>query len=100
MPKQTADLRTLLQRRKPGYSLEAPFYTDPAVFEQDIKLIFGQHWIYAGPEAALPEDGDYITIEVGTTSVLIVRDADMNINAFHNVCRHRGSRLCNEHKGA
>lgn len=94
------DLRTLLSRRKPGYSLEAPFYTDPAIFEQDMKLIFGQHWIYVGPEAEIPEAGDYITVEIGRASVLIVRDDGMNINAFHNVCRHRGSRLCNEHKGA
>ena len=52
---RTPDLRTLLERRKPGHSLEAPFYLDPAVFEQDLKLIFGRHWIYAGPEAAVPE---------------------------------------------
>ena len=100
MPKHSADLRTLLARRKPGHSLEAPFYTDPAVFEQDLALIFGRHWIYVGPEAALPEDGDFITVEIGTNSVLIVRDGDTRINAFHNVCRHRGSRLCNEQKGA
>jgi len=100
MSTPTTDIHTLLARRKPGYSLEAPFYTDPAIFEQDIKLIFGQHCIYVGPEAALPEAGDFITIEIGRTSVLVVRADDMKINAFHNVCRHRGSRLCNEHKGA
>jgi Rieske 2Fe-2S family protein len=96
----TPDLRTLLARRKPGYSLEAPFYTDPGIFEQDLQLIFGKHWIYAGPEASLPEPGDYITIELGRTSVLIVRGDDMQINAFHNVCRHRGTRLCQQQKGA
>ena len=100
MNQPSTDLRTLLERRKAGYSLEAPFYLDPAVFEQDLKLIFGQHWIYVGTEAALPEDGDFFTVDIGTTSVLLVRDADMQVNAFHNVCRHRGSRLCNEHKGA
>ena len=97
---RTPDLRTLLERRKPGHSLEAPFYLDPAVFEQDLKLIFGRHWIYAGPEAAVPEDGDFFTVDIGTTSILLVRDGDGAVNAFHNVCRHRGSRLCNEHKGA
>lgn len=94
------DLRSLLARRKPGHSLEAPFYTDEAMFEYDMKHIFGQHWIYAGPAASVPQDGDFFTIEVGRTSVLIVRDDAMQINAFHNVCRHRGSRLCNEQKGA
>lgn len=99
MNKTAPDLATLLARRQQGYSLEAPFYTDPAIFEQDIALIFGQHWIYVGPECALPEDGDFITVDIGSTSVLVVRDADMQVNAFHNVCRHRGSRLCNEQRG-
>jgi glycine betaine catabolism A len=48
----------------------------------------------------VPEEGDYITVDIGRTSVLIVRGEDRQINAFHNVCRHRGSRLCLEHKGA
>ncbi|PRC91989.1 aromatic ring-hydroxylating oxygenase subunit alpha [Solimicrobium silvestre] len=100
MSTPASPLRTLLDRRKSGYSLEAPFYTDPAIFEQDIKHIFGQHWIYVGPEVMVPEEGDFVTIEIGRTSVLIVRSDDMQVNAFHNVCRHRGSRLCTEHKGS
>jgi Rieske 2Fe-2S family protein len=100
MTTNTPDLRILLARRKPGYSLEAPFYTDPGIFEQDMSLIFGKHWIYVGPEVCVPEEGDYVTVDIGRTSVLIVRGEDRQINAFHNVCRHRGSRLCLEHKGA
>lgn len=94
------DLRTLLKRRKPGYSLEAPFYNDPTIFEQDIKLIFGKHWIYVGPEVMVPDAGDFVTIDIGRQSILLVRSDEMQVNAFHNVCRHRGSRLCNEHQGA
>ncbi len=100
MTTPTPDLRTLLARRKPGYSLEAPFYTDETVFKHDMDIIFGRHWIYAGPEACILDAGDFFTVELGRTSVLIVRADDMQVNAFHNVCRHRGSRLCAEHKGA
>jgi Rieske 2Fe-2S family protein len=32
-------------------------------------------------------------VDIGKTSVLIVRDDDLQIRAFHNVCRHRGARL-------
>lgn len=94
------DICNLLARRKPGYSLEAPFYLDPKIFDLDVELIFGKHWIYAAPEPAVPEPGDYITLEIGTTSVLLVRDDDLQVRAFHNVCRHRGSRLCQEKQGA
>lgn len=100
MNQESRDLSDLLARRKPGHSLEAPFYTDPGIFEQDMSLIFGRHWIYVGPEVSVPEEGDFITVEIGRSSILIVRGDDMQVNAFHNVCRHRGSRLCQEHKGA
>lgn len=93
------DLRALLARRKPGYSLEAPFYTSPAIHELDLELIFGRHWIGVGVEPDLPEPGDYFTVAIGRESVLLVRGEDLEIRAFHNVCRHRGARLCDARQG-
>jgi len=86
-------LSDLIARRRPGHSLEQAFYTSREVFEADLKLIFGRHWIYVGVEAEIPYAGDVMTFEVGSASVLIVRDDDEQIHAFHNVCRHRGARL-------
>ncbi|MBI3900175.1 MAG: aromatic ring-hydroxylating dioxygenase subunit alpha [Gammaproteobacteria bacterium] len=95
----TVDLPALIADRKPGYSLEAPFYTSREVFDLDMDAIFGRHWIHVGIEPDVAEPGDYFTVEIGNESILIVRDDDMQIRAFHNVCRHRGARLCNESKG-
>ena len=86
-------LSQLVARRRRGYSLEQAFYTSREVFEADLQLIFGRHWIYVGVEAEIPHPGDVMTVEIGTVSVLIVRDDDDEIHAFHNVCRHRGARL-------
>lgn len=91
-------LETLLKRRKQGYSLEAPFYTDPDIFQADLDIIFGRHWIYVGVEPDVPEPGDAVVVDVGRNSIVIVRDDDMGIRAFHNVCRHRGARLVHEEK--
>ena len=63
------------------------------MFEQDIARIFGRCWIYVGVEAEIAEPGDFFTVEIGKDSIIIVRDDDMSIHAFHNVCRHRGARL-------
>lgn len=93
------NLRELVARRVPGYSLEAPFYTSPAVFDADMEHIFGKHWIYVGVSIDVPEAGDYMTVQIGSQPILIVRDDDNEIRAFHNVCRHRGSRLCAGEKG-
>ena len=94
------ELRAMILRRKPGCSLEAPFYQSRDVFDLDMKAIFGRHWIYAGTVADIPEPGDYFTVPLASASVIVLRDEDMSIRAFHNVCRHRGARLCDGHKGS
>jgi len=88
----------LLRRRKRGYSLETPFYLSPEIFDIDLDIIFGRHWIYVGVEPDVPEPGDCMTVEVGAASVLLIRGEDMRVRAFHNVCRHRGARLIDDHK--
>ena len=94
------EMRAMILRRRPGYSLEAPFYQNKDIFDLDMKAIFGRHWIHVGVEPDIAEPGDYFTVPVGRTSVVVVRDDDMSIRAFHNVCRHRGARLCDGHKGS
>lgn len=93
------DVRTLLARRKSGHTLEAPFYTSREIYDLDLALIFGRHWICVGVEPDVPEPGDFFTVDLGSESVIVVRDDDLSIRAFHNVCRHRGARLCMEEKG-
>jgi glycine betaine catabolism A len=93
------DAVNLLSRRTPGYSLEAPFYTSREIFDLDVAAIFKAHWLFVAAEAEIPEPGDFVTVEVGRYSVIIVRDDDEEVRAFHNVCRHRGSRILDEDRG-
>jgi Rieske 2Fe-2S family protein len=93
-PRTTVE--SLLAARRRGHSLEAPFYTDPEIFALDLEHIFQKHWIFVGVEGDVPEPGDYFTVEIGAVSVIVLRDDDMNLAAFHNVCRHRGARLPEE----
>ncbi|MEO5710359.1 MAG: aromatic ring-hydroxylating dioxygenase subunit alpha [Nocardioidaceae bacterium] len=79
--------------RVPGRPLDTPFYTDDEVFETDVAVIFGRHWIFVGHDAEIPEPGDFRTVEVGSSSVILVRDDEEEVRAFHNVCRHRGARI-------
>ena len=91
-------LAALIDNRRPGYSLDAPFYTSPEVFAADMELIFGRHWIYVGVEPDVPEPGDAMVVDIDKNSVIIVRDDDMGVRAYHNVCRHRGARILHEEK--
>mgnify|MGYP002041590496 FL=1 len=91
-------LAALIARRVPGYSLEAPFYTSEEVFAADMEAVFETTWLFVGVEPDVPEPGDVMTVDIGRNSILIVRDDDMNVRAYHNVCRHRGARLVLEEK--
>ena len=94
-----ADLRSAIASRKPGHSLPSALYASREAFDLDLDLIFGRHWIFVAVEPELPEPGDYVRVNVGRHSVVLVRDDDGAVRAFHNVCRHRGSRLVLEERG-
>lgn len=96
---RNSDLLYLLMSRKPWHSLPQAFYTDADVYEADLQNIWQRDWIFAAPAAELPKGGSYIKLELGDASVIIVRGMDGVVRAFHNSCRHRGSRICSAHKG-
>ena len=88
-----------LRERVPGRPMPGQFYTDPDIYAAELELIFGQQWFFAANEAEVPEAGDYVTIEIGTRSIIIIRGDDEEVRAFHNVCRHRGARVLTEPAG-
>ena len=89
----------LLTGRDPNFSLEQKFYTDPEFYKLDLENIFYRDWIFVGHDCELPKTGSYLTVQIGAYPVVIVRDAQGGIRAFHNSCRHRGSRICSAEKG-
>jgi len=93
------EMTGLLKERRRDYSLPQPLYNDPYMFRLDMEEIFQKEWLFVGMSSEIPTKGDYFTVEIGQNPVLVVRGADGSINAFHNSCRHRGSRICSEHRG-
>ena len=80
--------------RKAGHTLPQSLYTDAAIFDFDMEAIYGQSWLMAGFECELPKTGSYVSLMIGKWPVIIVRDRNGDIRAFHNSCRHRGSMIC------
>lgn len=83
----------------PGHSLPRDLYCGPQAFRDDLEQIWYREWLFAGPAAALPKTGSYITLQIGEYPVILTRGGDGRIRAFHNVCRHRGQRLCAKDSG-
>ncbi|MCW4149409.1 aromatic ring-hydroxylating dioxygenase subunit alpha [Halomonas sp. 18H] len=97
-PARTATAEMLTQRH-PSFSLPQPFYNDERLFRIDMQEIFEKEWVFAGLTCEIPAKGNFITLDIGDNPVVIVRGNHGEVHAFHNVCRHRGSRLCVHDKG-
>ncbi len=93
------EIARLVAEHRPGGALERDFYVAPEVFAADLARIFHRHWIFAGYSFQVARPGDFFTYKVGTESIIVVRDRSGEIRAFHNVCRHRGSRICKTEQG-
>ncbi|GAB7530402.1 aromatic ring-hydroxylating dioxygenase subunit alpha [Pseudomonas sp. 3A(2025)] len=85
--------RELLKRRVPGHGFNGELFGSQSVFETDIDVFFNKHWILVGVTADIPEPGDISTLDIGKSSIILLRDDDEQVSAFRNVCRHRGARL-------
>ena len=94
------DWAALVGRRAPGHPLEGPFYTSPAVFDLDVAAVLARTWLFVAAEAEVREPGDFVTVDVGPYSVIVLRDDDEVVRALHNVCRHRGARVLSERAGS
>ena len=93
------DILAQFAARRENYALPRDLYCDEGVFKADLEQIFYKEWLFAAPSAALPKTGSYVTLQIGAYPVIVTRGADGMVRAFHNVCRHRGQRLCNKPSG-
>jgi len=82
-----------------AHTLPGRYFTSPEIFALETEKIFLQRWLCVGRESQIARPGDYFLQQVGSESIIILRDRSDRVRAFYNVCRHRGTRLCEEHQG-
>ncbi len=70
------------------------WYSDPTVLRVEEERIFRRSWQYVGHAGELPEPGSFVTAQAGGVPVVLVRDEEGELHALLNVCRHRGSLVC------
>ena len=77
-----------------GRTLPFDWYSDPAVLRLERERIFRRTWQYAGRTDQVAERGAFFTCDLGGVPIVVVRDEQDGLRAFLNVCRHRGSLVC------
>src|SRR5205085_107958 len=81
-------------------TLPGEAYLSEAFFERERQRIFFGEWMCVGREETLSAPGEYLRVDVAGESLLVVRTRSGDTRAFHNVCRHRGSRLVMQDEAA
>jgi Rieske 2Fe-2S family protein len=89
-------------------TLPQGYFISPEIFAKEQDKIFSNRWLLVGHQSEIARPGDYFTVEIAGESLIVIRSSspDNNdgaksstIRAFYNVCRHRGTRLCEEKRG-
>lgn len=81
------------------FTIDRALFTDPALFELEMKYIFEGGWIYLGHESQLSRPHDFLTMAIGRQPVLLTRNKAGEIGGFVNACPHRGATVCQVKRG-
>lgn len=76
-----------------GSIVDADVYRDADRYEAERRAVLRRSWLIAGRSSELPSEGDWILYEGHGETVVVARQPNGSVAAFHNVCQHRGARL-------
>jgi Rieske 2Fe-2S family protein len=92
-------LPTTRTYRTGAHTLPGRYYTSSDLFAAEREHIFDRRWICVGRASDVAEPGDFMLATVAGESIIVLRDRSRALRAFYNVCRHRGTRLCDAPRG-
>jgi glycine betaine catabolism A len=81
-------------------TLPGRMFSDPEVYAAEVDRLFRHVWQCVGRADEIQRPGDFRTYEIAGSGVIVLRNADGDLKAYHNVCRHRGTCLVEEPAGS
>lgn len=74
-------------------------FIDPAAKVREEEKLWSKVWLLAGVSSDIPEPGDWFRFDIGPQSIIVVRGKEGEVEAFYNVCKHRGNELVQDDFG-
>ena len=91
--------RDIFARAGSRNGLPAWTYNNAELTELEMQQLFLRNWLFVGHVSDIPDSGDYQCLNMADQRALVVRGDDGQLRAFHNLCRHRASRVVADDKG-
>lgn len=90
-----------MEKRTANQAMTLPgkYYTSQQIYLDETDRIFMHRWLYVGRASEIAAPGSYLLFNLDEESIITVRNDQNDIRAFHNICRHRGTRICREDIG-
>ena len=95
--------KSLVKIKKPKnlntiFGLPAKSYTDENFWKKECNTVLSDGWLFVGFIHEFKKPGDVIPLFIADKPILLVKDNNNKITAFHNVCSHRCLKLVDEKK--
>lgn len=90
-----ADIDALVQ----PHQVHRDLYLDPTLFDLEMQRLWARCWLYVGHASQVPQAGDFITAQLGSQPVLMLRRTDGGVSVLLNRCAHKGAMLTREPSG-
>ena len=82
-----------------AWTIPAAWYTEPQVYELELKTVFSASWQYAARLEQLRQPGNYVTADIAGEPIVVVRGSDNMLRGFFNVCRHHAAAVMTAAEG-
>ena len=91
--------KTAATYQQGAMTLAREYYLSPDIFRAEQERLFREKWVCVGRSEQVAQNGQYFLAAVADESLIVLRDQEGRLRSFYNICRHRGTRLCEAHAG-
>lgn len=99
LSQRASELLDELDTNLPDGYVPASIFGDPAIYQAELRRVFGRAWVFMAHESEIAANGDYVVRAIGEDNFIVSRDEHGEIHVLLDACRHRGVQVCRSDQG-